>query len=60
MPERTTASSTPGVPAEDARGLLPTNIATRLHYRTDLRNLVNTAGMAAVFPGPGRVEGGRG
>ena len=34
-----------GVPAEDARGLLPTNIATRLHYTTDLRNLVNTAGM---------------
>ena len=34
-----------GVPAEDARGLLPTNIATRLHYRTDLRNLANTAGM---------------
>ena len=34
-----------GVPAEDARGLLPTNITTRVHYHTDLRNFVNTAGM---------------
>jgi len=33
-----------GVPAEDARGLLPTNIATRVHYKTNLRNLVNEAG----------------
>lgn len=28
-----------GVPAEDARGLLPTNITTRVHYKTNLRNL---------------------
>jgi flavin-dependent thymidylate synthase len=34
-----------GIPAEDARGLLPTNITTRVHYHTDLRNLVNTSGM---------------
>src|SRR5690606_29530142 len=26
-----------GIPAEDARGLLPHNITTRLHYSTDLR-----------------------
>jgi flavin-dependent thymidylate synthase len=34
-----------GVPAEDARGLLPTNITTRLHYKTNLRNLAEHAGM---------------
>ena len=34
-----------GIPAEDARGILPTNITTRVHYKTDLRNFVNTAGM---------------
>jgi len=34
-----------GMPAEDARGLLPTNITTRIHYHTDLRNMVNMAGM---------------
>jgi len=34
-----------GMPAEDARGLLPTNITTRIHYHTDLRNLVNQSGM---------------
>lgn len=34
-----------GMPAEDARGLLPTNITTRVHYHTDLRNFVGTAGM---------------
>lgn len=28
-----------GIPAEDARSLLPTAITTRLHYSTDLRNL---------------------
>lgn len=28
-----------GMPAEDARGLLPTNIGTRIHYKTNLRNL---------------------
>jgi flavin-dependent thymidylate synthase len=33
-----------GMPAEDARGLLPTNITTRIHYRTDLRNLIEHAG----------------
>lgn len=34
-----------GVPAEDARGLLPTNLTTKIHYRTDLRNLMDHAGM---------------
>jgi flavin-dependent thymidylate synthase len=34
-----------GVPAEDARGLLPLNIATKIHYKTNLRNLVPHAGM---------------
>jgi flavin-dependent thymidylate synthase len=34
-----------GVPAEDARGLLPLNIATRIHYKTNLRGLVQHAGM---------------
>jgi flavin-dependent thymidylate synthase len=34
-----------GVPAEDARGLLPTNITTRIHYKTNLRNLAEHAGM---------------
>jgi flavin-dependent thymidylate synthase len=34
-----------GVPAEDARGLLPTNITTRVHYKTNLRALVEHAGM---------------
>ena len=33
-----------GIPAEDARGLLPTNITTRLHYLTDLRNLLEVMG----------------
>src|SRR5882724_9450686 len=33
-----------GMPAEDARGLLPTNILTRLHYTTDLRALLEHAG----------------
>jgi thymidylate synthase ThyX len=28
-----------GVPAEDARGLLPMNVLTRGHYKTNLRNL---------------------
>ncbi len=32
-----------GMPAEDARGLLVTNIGTRIHYRTDLRHLADTA-----------------
>lgn len=33
-----------GVPAEDARGLLPHNITTRLNYATNLRNLQDHAG----------------
>jgi flavin-dependent thymidylate synthase len=33
-----------GMPAEDARGLLPHNITTRLHYSTDLRALQDHAG----------------
>lgn len=32
------------IPAEDARGLLPTNVLTRLHYSTDLRALLDHAG----------------
>jgi flavin-dependent thymidylate synthase len=34
-----------GMPAEDARGLLPTNIQTRIHFKIDLRNLVPLAGL---------------
>ncbi len=34
-----------GIPAEDARGLLPTNIATRIHYKTNLRNLAEHSGL---------------
>lgn len=33
-----------GVPAEDARGLLPHATTTRLHYKTNLRNLVDHVG----------------
>lgn len=33
-----------GVPAEDARGLLPHQTTTRLHYMTNLRNLADHAG----------------
>lgn len=33
-----------GIPAEDARGLLPHATATRLHYATDLRALLGHAG----------------
>lgn len=33
-----------GVPAEEARGLLPHDTLTRLHYVTNLRNLVEHAG----------------
>jgi len=33
-----------GVPAEDARGLLPHAITTRLNYTTDLRNLLEHGG----------------
>jgi|HubBroStandDraft_5_1064220.scaffolds.fasta_scaffold00014_26 flavin-dependent thymidylate synthase len=34
-----------GVPAEDARGLLPLNITTKVHYKTNLRNLAEHAGL---------------
>ena len=34
-----------GMPAEDARGLLPHNVTTRLHYVTNLRALQEHAGM---------------
>jgi flavin-dependent thymidylate synthase len=33
-----------GVPAEDARGVLPHGVLTRLNYCTDLRNLADHAG----------------
>lgn len=33
-----------GIPAEDARELLPHATATRIHYVTDLRNLIEHAG----------------
>jgi flavin-dependent thymidylate synthase len=33
-----------GMPAEDARGLLPTNITTRVNYFTNLRGLLDHAG----------------
>jgi flavin-dependent thymidylate synthase len=33
-----------GMPAEDARGLLPHNTLTRLNYHTNLRNLLDHAG----------------
>ena len=33
-----------GMPAEDARGLLPHATTTRLHFKTNLRNLVDHAG----------------
>jgi thymidylate synthase ThyX len=33
-----------GVPAEDARGLLPTNLLTRIQYRTDLKSLIEHGG----------------
>ena len=33
-----------GIPAEDARGLLPHATTTRLHYHTNLRNLIEHAG----------------
>lgn len=33
-----------GIPAEDARGLLPHNVMTRVHYSTDLRALLDHAG----------------
>lgn len=33
-----------GLPAEDARGLLPTNLLTRIQYRTDLKSLIEHGG----------------
>lgn len=33
-----------GVPAEDARGLAPHAVRTRLHYKTNLKNLIDQAG----------------
>jgi flavin-dependent thymidylate synthase len=33
-----------GIPAEEARGLLPTDILTKVHYHTNLRNLAEHAG----------------
>jgi len=33
-----------GIPAEDARSILPHNTTTRLHYATDLRNLSEHSG----------------
>lgn len=34
-----------GIPAEDARGLLPTNITTRIKYNTNLRALLDHIGL---------------
>lgn len=34
-----------GMPAEDARGLLPTNLLTRINYNTSLRGLLDHAGV---------------
>lgn len=34
-----------GIPAEDARGLIPLNVAVRVHYKTNLRGLAQHAGM---------------
>lgn len=44
MGERYVSMVNAGVPAEDARGILPTNISTRVHYATNLRNLADHAG----------------
>lgn len=33
-----------GMPSEEARGLLPTAVSTRVHYVTDLRNMKDHAG----------------
>ncbi len=45
-----------GLPAEDARGLLPTNITTRIHYKTNLRNLGEHAGFKPICYQTGRCE----
>jgi flavin-dependent thymidylate synthase len=34
-----------GMPAEDARGLLPTNLLTRINYNTSLRGLLDHSGL---------------
>lgn len=34
-----------GMPAEDARGLLPTNLLTRINYNTSLRGLLDHSGV---------------
>lgn len=34
-----------GIPAEDVRGILPLNTSTRVHYKTNLRNLADHAGL---------------
>jgi thymidylate synthase (FAD) len=34
-----------GMPAEDARGLLPTNLLTRINYNTSLRGLLEHSGL---------------
>lgn len=34
-----------GIPAEDARGILPLNTTTRVHYKTNLRGLIEHSGM---------------
>lgn len=44
LSDRYNALVNAGVPAEDARGLLPHNITTRLHYITNLRGLEEHAG----------------
>ena len=33
-----------GMPAEDARGLLPTNLLTQINYHTNLRNFIDEGG----------------
>lgn len=33
-----------GMPAEDARGILPTNVLTRIHVRIDMKTLLKMAG----------------
>jgi hypothetical protein len=44
-----------GVPAEEARGLLPHDTLTRLHHKVNLRNLDGRTRQAALYPGAVRV-----
>lgn len=44
MEQAYTALVNAGIPAEDARGLLPHSVTTRLNYKTNFRNLVEHAG----------------